>query len=154
MRRALAESRNREDLRAGAAAFARARWSWRTCTDAYAGCFARLVSDGGLTVGRSAAGNGRDDLDHVTVHKAALLCLMQHELVVDGEVEHRVVELFAQAGNPLVECVDQGRDRVDRLRDDERIGSIIRSVPGSRTVIMAVLPVRSPCSTTRGRRSW
>src|SRR4051812_33352478 len=71
-------------------------------------------------------GDGRDDFDDVAVRQAALTRPVEQHLVVHGEVEHRVVELFLEAGYPRVERVHQLRDGPDGLLERD---AVVRTNP-------------------------
>src|SRR5947199_5077272 len=59
----------------------------------------------------STARDGWNDFDSVTVREPAVPRMIQQHLVVHGKVEHGVVELLAETGNPAIEHVDERRDR-------------------------------------------
>src|SRR5207247_8123696 len=66
--------------------------------------------------------DGWNDFDSVTVREPAVPRMIQQHLVVHGKVEHGVVELLAETGNPAIEHVDERRDRRHGLIDGEGIG--------------------------------
>src|SRR5207237_10412438 len=70
----------------------------------------------------SAAGDCGDDLYFITVGQPVVAGAIQQHFVVDREVEYRVVQLVAEAGNAAVQMIHELGDRGDGLVEDEGVG--------------------------------